>query len=590
MRKEEVDTLIGAGVHGTAHRRNYTPYVAVFLTALVARALFLILVDDPILFTKYPYFAEKMAAGEDIGDRLVDLSPFYLYFLVLFKKILNVDWHGLKIVQSLLGTVNCLLVLAVGTRAFGRRVGVVAALLFALYGNMMVLESTLEPTVFVLFFNLVTVFLLLDPTVRSASERRLWMIFLGAGFFAGISAITKPNFLLFFPIAALYLLFFGGIHRPFLKRVGYVVIFSLAGCAVIATVSVRNYMAIQDFVLITADAGKVFFHGSGKGATALEGTGLVDEGFSQEGAEEPDYAHVLYRKKAEARTGKELKPSESSKFWLKRTLNGIAEDPVSYVKLEIKKLLYFFNDYEMHYIASAYQEYKRLLAVPLVRYGMISCLAIIGMGLCVVRPGRAFLIFGIVAVYLAACMLFLVQSRYRTPAVPYLCMFAGYTVVVLKNMITAKRFEYLVVLLLALAVSCGFTHLPFRGEIGDVDKWQQATKIHYEMAGRPLFNRGKYDEAIEEMNKAIALVPRFAPAYNLRGKAYAILGKHDRAAHDFSTVITLSPQQAKGYKNLGFLVLLQGQEEAAVAHLSKALSLAPEDEKVKAALEKLKER
>ena len=491
MKKGEVDTLIGAGMQPAPRRRNDLAYLFIFLVAVTARILFLIFVDEPVLFTKYPYFAEKLAAGEGLGDRLVDLSPFYLYFLVLFKKVLNVDWHVLKIVQSLLGAINCLLVLSVGTRAFGRGVGLAAALLFGLYGNMMVLESTLEPTVFVLAFNLLTVLLLLDLTSRSSEESGLWMISLGAGLLAGLSAITKPNFLLFFPVAALYLLFSGRRERPFGKRFVHLLIFALSGLTVILTITVRNYVVVQDVVLVTADAGKVFFHGNGEGATALEGTGLVDEGFTEEGAGEPDYAHVLYRKKAEALTGKRLRPSESSRFWFKRTLKSIAADPVSQLTLEAKKLFYFFNDYEMHYIASAYKEYKALLSFPLVRYGMISCLALVGMGLCLVGPGRAFLIFGVFFVYLLSCMLFLVQSRYRTPAVPYLCMFAGYGIVAFKNMIAERRFVRLLAGILVLTFLCGLTQLFFRDEIAAMEKWQRATKIHYEMTGRPLFSLGK---------------------------------------------------------------------------------------------------
>ena len=588
MRKQEVEDLIVAGTGSTSHRRRYGPYLFIFFVAVAARTFFFIIVDDPILFTKYPFFAEKIAAGEDIGERLVDLSPFYLYFLVWFKKILSLDWHVLKILQSLVGVLNCLLVLAVGTRVFRKSVGVVAALLFGLYGNMIVLESTLEPTVFVLFFNLLTLFFLVKLTSPSAGEDRYRTIALGAGLFAGLSAITKPNFLLFFPLAGMYILFFRRKERPLGKRIGYAAIFVLTGCAIIGTVTVRNYMALDDFVLVTADAGKVFFHGSGRGATALEGTGLVDEGFSEEGAEEPDYAHVLYRKRAEALTGESLQPSESSKFWFKRTLMGIMQDPLSYIRLEAKKLFYFFNDYEMHYIASAYKEYKTLLSFPLVRYGMISCLALVGMGLSLRGSRKPVLVFGIVFVYLLSCLLFLVQSRYRTPAVPYLCMFAGYGLVVFTKMFTAKRYLPLALGLLALTVSCGFAHMPYGNEVAVVDKWQQATKVHYQMGGRRLFDRGRYHQALEELGAAVELAPGFTPAYNLRGKIHGILGNYDQAARDFKMVIALSPEQAKGYKNLGFLAVLQRQEDRARKYLSQALALGADDEKISRTLEKLK--
>ena len=42
--------------------QDYTPYLLVFLVAVGARFFFLIWIDNPILFFKYPYFAEKLAA------------------------------------------------------------------------------------------------------------------------------------------------------------------------------------------------------------------------------------------------------------------------------------------------------------------------------------------------------------------------------------------------------------------------------------------------------------------------------------------------------------------------------------------------
>jgi hypothetical protein len=40
-------------------------------------------------------------------------------------------------------------------------------------------------------------------------------------------------------------------------------------------------------------------------------------------------------------------------------------------------------------------------------------------------PAAVCMLYGAVGIYLASCVLFLVQSRYRTPAVPFLSLFAG---------------------------------------------------------------------------------------------------------------------------------------------------------------------
>jgi Flp pilus assembly protein TadD len=131
------------------------------------------------------------------------------------------------------------------------------------------------------------------------------------------------------------------------------------------------------------------------------------------------------------------------------------------------------------------------------------------------------------------------------------------------------------------------THFFLKDEIVKVDRWQQATKIHYEMDGQWLFKTGKYREAIAAMDQCIALEPDFSPAFNLRGKSYAVLGSYEEALRDFNKVMFLTPDLPHGYKNAGFLYLLKGDSSKAKSYLSKALSLAPHDTRAKDALSRL---
>ena len=579
---------MSAFLHSKESGQDYHAFLFVFLVGIGARLFFLIYLDEPTLFAKYPFFAEKLAEGKDIGARLVDLSPFYLYLMTALKKVFDVDWTYVKFIQSFIGALNGLLVFAVGKRVFRQEVGFLAALMYALYGNLIILESTLEPTVFVLSFNLLAVYGLVRFRGDGAPSGRAWVWPLLAGLFAGLSIITKPNFLLFLPVGAVWLLASVGQTAGFQRRLANTLFFFTAVLVVVIPVTVRNYVKLHDFVLVTADAGKVFFHGNGRGATALQGTGLPDEGFLEEGADEPDYAHVMYRKTASKLIGRVLSPSESSKFWIRRALDDIISDPVAYMKLEVKKLFYFFNDYEMHYIASAYQEYKASIAFPFIRYGVIASLGLLGMLLAFKNFKTYFLLYAAVFVYLFSGMLFLVQSRYRTPAVPYLCLFAGYAIYGLKEMVVSKRFKTAAVVLIFLGLFFFLTRFFFTDEIVKVDRWQQATKIHYQMGAEPLFKSRNYQQAISELDQCIAIEPSFSPAYSLRGKSYAVLGRYGEALTDFNKVMSLSPNLANGYKNAGFLYLLQGDSQKARSYLIKALSLDPRDVKVQEVLASLK--
>jgi len=254
---------------------GYGVYLIIFLTAFAARCLFLIYLDDPVIFFKYPFFADKLAQGIDIQERIVDLSPFYLYFLTFLKKVFDLDWTLVKPIQSFVGAINCLLVYALGTQAFRKEVGVLSALFLALYGNLIILESTLEPTVFVLLFNILCVYFLLQVKQTFSVLQRSLAFAGAAGFFAGLSIITKPNFLLFLPLAAGRLLFMADRDVGVAHRLRAALLFCVVALLVVLPVTVRNYVKINDFVLVTADAGKVFFTAMEKGLLSWKVRGFL---------------------------------------------------------------------------------------------------------------------------------------------------------------------------------------------------------------------------------------------------------------------------------------------------------------------------
>jgi 4-amino-4-deoxy-L-arabinose transferase-like glycosyltransferase len=571
-----------------ASDQDYTVYAFVFLVAIGTRCFFLIWIDDPILFFKYPYFAEKLCQGKDIGDRLVDLSPFYLYFLTLFKKIFGMDWTLIKFIQSFLGSLISLLILSLGSRLFQKTAGFLGALTYALYGNAIILESTLEPTVFIIFFNLLAIYFLLRTKDGFKHFSHPMMMTLAGGFFVGLSIITKPNSLLLLPLGVVWLLFFANETATFHARLGQALFYCASALVVVAPVTIRNYVKLHDFVLVTADAGKVFYHGNSKNANALNRATLPDIELAVEESPEPDSAHMFFRKTAAKLMGKTISPSESSRFWIRKTLGDIYDDPLKYIKRTLKKFVFFWNDYEVHYIASAHTEYKKLNTLPFMRYSVIASLGVLGMLLSVTRFRQLFLLYGAIGVYLSACLLFLVQSRYRTPAVPYLCLFAGSAICSLKEMIHERRFKILSLSLLGVSIILALSHFAFRSEIAQQDRWQEATKNFYQMRARPLYNQGKYKAVISEMNRSLSIVPDFVPALILRGKAYAMLNRHEKAEKDFKRVIALNPNSSPGYRNLGFNYLVQGKKDEAIACLHKAIMLSPDDEQIKNVLDILK--
>jgi len=557
--------------------------LAIFLLALFVKLLIFSLVTEPIIFYKYPYFAERISNGMDIGERILDLSPFYLFANVLLFKIYGQNWEVIALLQIFLGSLNCLFLYLIGEKLFSRAVGFVAAIILLLYGNLTLIELSLEPEVFVLLFNSLIILFLIQSKEATAAGKEVWR-WLIIGLLIGLAAITKPNALFFMPLAVLWNWRESPSYRFRIKSTFLLLI----GVAVLVSpITLRNYFKFQDFILITADSGKVFYHGNGPGSTGMARADLPDQGFTEEGYREPDYAHTLFRKVARNLTGRHLTPSECARFWFNRTLDHIRAHPLSAFTLEIKKFFFFFGNYEVHDIDSTYQYYKTIQTWPLIPFGFISALGILGMGLAAPRFRQAFLLYSMVGVYLFSVLVFFAASRYRLPAAPFLAFFAAYALV---SLFTQWREKQLKKLLIYFGMACllfAGTYFPFRSEVETLDRWQTATRIHYSMGGNRLFRQGLYREAVQEFEKAVALQPDFAPAYNRLGMSLAILEDYERAENNFKKVVELSPGIDQGYLNLGLLYELKGDPSRAVPFLEKALSLNPENQKAKIYLEKL---
>ncbi len=72
---------------------------------------------------------------------------------------------------------------------------------------------------------------------------------------------------------------------------------------------------------------------------------------------------------------------------------------------------------------------------------------------------------------------------------------------------------------------------------------QETARTHLDH-GRACLDKGKYDDAIADYEKAIALDPKYALAYTNRGVAYYRKGAFDRAIADHSKAIALEPKFA----------------------------------------------
>ena len=99
----------------------------------------------------------------------------------------------------------------------------------------------------------------------------------------------------------------------------------------------------------------------------------------------------------------------------------------------------------------------------------------------------------------------------------------------------------------------------------------------YNSRGNAYADLGQYQRAIEDYNQAIHLQPDYAYAYINRGDAYYKLGQYRRAIKDCNEAIRLKPDNALAYSNRGKAYAKLGQYQPAIEDFNKAIRLHPDD-------------
>jgi len=104
--------------------------------------------------------------------------------------------------------------------------------------------------------------------------------------------------------------------------------------------------------------------------------------------------------------------------------------------------------------------------------------------------------------------------------------------------------------------------------------------IFYLEKGNSCFNSKKFEEAIENYNKTIALNPNVSTVYVLRGNAYASLKKHEEAIEDYDKAADLDPNNPKIYSYRGYAYAELEKYEEAIKDFNEAIKLGQNDPKI----------
>jgi tetratricopeptide (TPR) repeat protein len=521
--------------------------------------------NHPIIDAQtYDEMAVRISAGEEPIPAPFFQPPLYPYFLGLLYALFGRDLFLVRLLQMLMGTASVWLLYLLGVRLFDRRVGLAAALSFALYGTMLFYEGELLAPVLIVFLNL-----LLALSFFAALEKPSLPRGLLCGFLLGLSALAMSVILplaVVLPLTA-WLRWRRQPGRPGLRRGLALACVFLAGMLLaIAPVTWRNWRVGREFVPISTNAGINFFLSTGRD---YERKIAIRPGYEwNELLNEPIRLGIH-------------KAGGQSAYFMKKALGLITADPAGYARLLLKKLFWFASGNEIMRDQDIYpfRQYSPLLSLLVWKkwlafpFGLLLPLALLGMALALRRrvPGSGFLL-AFILVHALVLLAFFVTSRYRLNTLPFLVLFAAYGAFSVGDLLRQRRWLQAVVplaMLSALLLFCNWRVGPMSRDFSVDSYYNLATKLlQVHDVGR----------AKGWLLKAAAIDPLNPEVNGNLGVIYEQEKQPQEAKKCYLRILERYPDDVQAHLHLADLCLRLGELEKAGQHYEQVLRVEPENE------------
>jgi Tfp pilus assembly protein PilF len=538
--------------------------VGILVLALVVRAVYLYDASDNPTFLApvvdsltYDLNARDVANGLAMSREFFWQQFFYPFFLSIVYFISNSSIVFAKVVQILLGSVTCVLTYLLGRRLFGRRAGVAAGIIAAVYGPLIFFEAELLAAGWAAFWAVLLILLLLK-----AAEKPGLKLCLVLGVCSALSVITRANFVPFLIACAVWLMVVWFRQKAGIKRLALQWLVLIGGFGAVALpVTAKNYQVTGRFGFLPATGGLNLYIGNNPD---LEATAFRP-GEPWKGLVELPLRHGY--KTAD----------ERQRFFYGRTWRYLREQPGDFLKGLARKTAELAGSREMpgHIDPYLFRRWSPVLKVLMWKvggfgfpFGILLGLSLLGLFLYWRKVPAPVLLF--LVLYPATVILTHVEARYRIPIILPMCVLAGAGIVKIIDWGRLRQWPRGIgaaVFCAAAAFACSMAG-PFYAEKHiDYD-----VELHYVLGGS-LANRGRTEEAIVSYRNAIRLKPDYLDAYQNLGLLLVEQRKLSDAAEHYRTAMALFSDEAALHEGLGLALFEQGKISDAVEHYNKAIEI-----------------
>lgn len=372
-------------------------------------------------------------------------------------------------------------------------------------------------------------------------------------------ALTRENAAVFI---AVILVFAVVQNRSERFRTFQNVVWFLAGLAVVLLpVAIRNYSVGGGLYLTTSQFGSNLYIGNNPTADGTYASIRFGRGA-------PEFERIDATEVAEEAVGRTLTPSEVSSYWTGRVVDYVSSQPGDWLALTARKVMLLLNATEMLDTESqeSYAEWSWPLAVGawVGHFGVLLPLAVAGLMVTWPQRHRLWILHVMAVAYAASVVLFFVFARYRYPLVPFLLLFAAAGVMGAREYWQRGAAGRRAAMVAAVVASLVVSFWPMLSPT-------LMRAITENNVGTALQQAGRHDEAVAHHQRAIAMMPDYAPAYNNLGAALRAGGRLDDAIAAYQRALAIKPDFASASYNLANALLAKGQTGASVDQFRRAL-------------------
>jgi 4-amino-4-deoxy-L-arabinose transferase-like glycosyltransferase len=183
---------------------RYRFMLFIFCLAFLLRLAFVCMLGkDRFYFSDarhYDAAAISLIDGEGF-DVKYTRAPFYPIVMAGIYYVFGHSFLVMRLFQSVLGALLCLLIFEIGTRVFNSRIGVISALAAIFFPHFVFISGLLYPTIVFSILIALTVLFLLKADMSWGMRNSIL-----AGELAGLATLTEASMIFFLPFLAIWIL------------------------------------------------------------------------------------------------------------------------------------------------------------------------------------------------------------------------------------------------------------------------------------------------------------------------------------------------------------------------------------------------